>query len=171
MRFSLPLGLSEETSLVSGVGAAGMEVLWTDFSEQVLVKLWSSLWICTPTSDTIQQNNFTFHLLSLFSSCLVHALCAHGSNSWLFCVLISFFHLWRGRIKVLSKAVEIRRPGDQGSVSVSLLERTPKSSRDLWLRFGWQPLFHRKKLKNLRLGEERWLAWGWQMNNEIWKFF
>lgn len=41
---------------------------------------------------------------------------------------------------------------------MSLLEGTPKGSRDLWLRVGWWPSFHRKKLKNLRLGEEKWFA-------------
>lgn len=41
---------------------------------------------------------------------------------------------------------------------VSLLEGTPTESRELWLKVGWQPSFHRKKLKNLRLEKEKWFV-------------
>lgn len=75
-----------------------------------------------------------------------------------------FFFQQRGRIEFLSEAVEVKRPGDQDDV-LSLLEGTPKGSRDLWLRVGWQPSLHRKaeepetwrgKMACLRLANEEW---------------
>lgn len=91
-RPSLPLSLSEETSWSTGGWAAGVEVLWTDFSEQVLafVELSSPLWICTPTSDTNSAKQLhlspTFCVFLLFSSCFV---CIHKKLLILFAYTIS----------------------------------------------------------------------------------